>query len=84
MNLNFQHISEKKHTAIDKFSRRFYNSLNDINEAHEQNIDDFIDDRFNFVWMCSIKVNEKKNEQFLKDKYVKKSQKVARYLIILF
>ena len=37
-----KHVFDKKHTIVDDFSRRFQNFLNDINEIHEENIDNFI------------------------------------------
>ena len=35
---------EKKYIAVNDLSRRFRKSLNDINEVHEKNIDNFIDE----------------------------------------
>ena len=56
---------------------------NDIDEVHEKNIDDFIDDQFNCVRVCSMRVNENDNEQSLKNEYSEKSQRIAHYLITL-
>ena len=39
-----KHVLDKKHTIVDDFSRRFWDPSNDIDEAHEENIDDFIDE----------------------------------------
>ena len=39
-----KHVFDKKHTIANDFFRRFRNSLNDIDEIHEKNIDDFIDE----------------------------------------
>ena len=39
-----KHISDKKHIVVDDLFRRFRDSSNDINETHEKNIDDFIDE----------------------------------------
>ena len=41
---NIKHVFNKKHTIVDNFSQRFRNFLNDIDETHEKNIDDFIDE----------------------------------------
>ena len=39
-----KYIFDKKHIAVDDFFRRFRDSLNDIDETYEENIDDFIDE----------------------------------------
>ena len=39
---NMKHVFDKKYIIVDDFSRRFRNFLNDINETHEKNIDDFM------------------------------------------
>ena len=39
-----KHVFDKKHTVVDDFFRRSRNSSNDIDETHEENIDDFIDE----------------------------------------
>ena len=41
---NIKHVFDKKHTITDDLFRRFRNFLNNINETHEENIDDFIDE----------------------------------------
>ena len=38
-----KYISDKKYIAVDDFSRRSRDFLNDIDETYEKNIDDFID-----------------------------------------
>ena len=78
-----KHVFDKKHTIANDFFRRFWNFLNDINEIHEENINDFINEQLNCVRVCSINVNEIKKKLSLKKNYFKKSQKIARYLIIL-
>ena len=78
-----KHVFDKKHTIVDDFSRRFRNFLNDIDETHEKNIDDFIDEQLNCVRVCSVSVNEVEKKLSLKENYFEKSQRIARYLIIL-
>ena len=41
---NVKHVFKKKHIIVDDFSRRSRNSSNDIDEAHEENIDNFINE----------------------------------------
>ena len=71
-NFNVRHVFDKKHTATDKLSRRSREFLNDIDEVHKKNIDDFIDDQLNCVRICSMRVNENNDEQFLKNEYSEK------------
>ena len=59
----------KKQTVINKSFRRSRNSSDDVDKAHKQNINDFINDQLNCMRLCSMKIYEKENEQFLKDKY---------------
>ena len=67
-----RHVSDKRHTATDELSRRSSELSDDIDEVHEKNIDDFIDDQLNCVRICSVRVNENDDEQFLKNEYSKK------------
>ena len=69
---NVRHVFDKKHTAADELSRRSREFLNDIDEVHKKNIDDFIDDQLNCVRICSMRVNENNDEQFLKNEYSEK------------
>ena len=78
-----RHVSDKKHIAADELSRRLRELSNDIDEVHEKNIDDFINDQFNCVRVCSVRVNENDDEQSLKNKYFEKFQKITHYLITL-
>ena len=78
-----KHVFGKKHTIANDFSRRLRNFLNDINEIYKENIDDFINEQLNCVRVCSVNVNEIEKELSLKRSYFKKSQRIARYLIIL-
>ena len=80
---NVRHISDKRHTATDELSRRSRELLNDIDEVHEKNIDDFIDDQLNCVRVCSMRVNKNDDEQSLKNQYSEKSQRITHYLITL-
>ena len=78
-----KHVLDKKHTVVDDFSQRSRDFLNDIDETHEKNIDDFIDEQLNCVRVCSVSVNEVEKKLSLKENYFEKSQRIARYLIIL-
>ena len=71
-NFNVRHVFDKRHTAADELSRRSCESSNDIDEVHEKNINDFIDDQLNCVRICSMRVNENDDEQLLKNEYSKK------------
>ena len=82
-NFNVRHVLDKRHTATDEFSRKSRELLNDIDEVHKKNIDNFIDDQFNCIRVCSMRVNENDNEQLLKNEYSKKFQKIIHYLITL-
>ena len=72
-NFDIRHVFGKKHTAADELSRRSCEPSNDIDEVHEKNIDDFIDDQLNCVRICSMRVNENDDEQSLKNEYLEKS-----------
>ena len=78
-----KHVFDKKHTAADDFSRRFWDLSDDIDEAHEKNIDDFIDEQLNCVHVCFVSVSEAEKKLPLKESYFEKSQRIARYLITL-
>ena len=78
-----KHVFEKKHIVADNFSQRFRNSLNDIDEIHEKDIDEFINEQLNCVRVCFVIVNEIEKKLLLKRSYFEKSQKIARYLITL-
>ena len=57
-----RHVLDKKHTATDELSRRLCEFSNDIDEVHEKNINDFIDDQLNCVRIYSMRVNENDDE----------------------
>ena len=80
---NVRHVFDKEYITTDKLSRRSRESSNDIDEVDEKNIDDFIDDQFNCVRVCSMRVNENDDEQLLKNEYSEKFQRIAHYLITL-
>ena len=67
----------------DELSRRSCELLNDIDKIHEKNINDFIDDQFNCVQICSMRDNKNDDEQFSKNEYSEKFQRIAYYLITL-
>ena len=78
-----KHVFDKKHTAADNFSQRFQNFLNNIDETHEENIDDFINEQLNCVRVYFVNVNEIEKKLSLKKNYFEKSQRIARYLTVL-
>ena len=80
---NVRHVLDKRQTAADKLSRKLYKLSNDIDEVHETNINDFINDQLNCVRVCSMRINENDNEQFLKNEYSEKFQRIVHYLITL-
>ena len=51
-NFNIRHVLNKRYTATDELSRKLRELSNDIDEIHEKNINDFIDDQFNCVRVC--------------------------------
>ena len=53
-NFNVWHVFDKKYIAADELSRKSYEFSNDIDEVHEKNIDDFINDQLNCVRVCSM------------------------------
>ena len=78
-----RHVFDKRHIATDKLSRKLCELLNNINEIYKENIDNFINDQFNCVQIFSMQVNENDNEQFMKNEYFKKFQRIVHYLITL-
>ena len=48
-NFNVQYVLNKKYTAADELFWKSRESLNNIDEIYEKNIDDFIDDQLNCV-----------------------------------
>ena len=82
-NFDVRHVFDKRYTAIDELSRRPRELSNDIDEIHEKNIDNFINDQFICVQICSVRINENDDEQLLKNEYSEKFQRIAHYLITL-
>ena len=78
-----RYVLDKKHTTIDELSWKLHKFSNDINKVHEKDINDSIDNQFNCMQICLMQVNEKNNEQFLKNEYFEKFEKIAHYLITL-
>ena len=78
-----KHVFDKKHTIANDFSRRFQNFLNDIDEIHEKNINNFIDEQLNCVRVYFVNVSKAEKKLSLKKNYFEKSQRIAWYLIIL-
>ena len=72
-----KHIFNKKYIIANIFSRRFQNFLNNINEIHEENIDDFIDEQLNYVRVYFVNINEIEKKLLLK-KIILKSHKKSR------
>ena len=70
---NVRHVFDKSHTLTNQLSRKSREFLNDIDEIHKENIDDFIDDQFNCRRVCSMRINKSDDEQFLKNEYSEKS-----------
>ena len=64
-----RHVLGKRHIAADELFRKSREFSNDIDEVHEKNLDDFIDDQFNCVRICSMRVNKNDDEQSLKNEY---------------
>ena len=59
MNFNIRHVFNKKHIAADELSRKSRKFSDEIDEVHEKNINDFIDDQFNYMRVCSMRIREK-------------------------
>jgi ribonuclease HI len=89
-----RHVPGNKHTAADGLSRRPRTGSDDIDEANEVDIDDFIDAEINAFRVASITVDEAEddpesarkapaNEDLLEDGYSDKSWQIARYLTSL-
>ena len=78
-----RHVSEKKHDALNELSRRSREFFNDQDEAHEKNINDFIDAQLNVLRLCSIIVTLKEKKLVLENSYSNHSRVIAKYLITL-
>ena len=80
---DIRYIFDKRHIAIDKFSRKSREPSNDIDEIYKKNIDNFINDQFKTVQIYSMQINKKDNKQSLKKEYSEKFQRIVYYLITL-
>ena len=69
-------MSNKKHEIIDKLSQCFRTSSNDIDEANEIDIDDFIDVEINCVRIAFVRMIAV-NEKILLSKYSDQWKKTA-------
>ena len=75
-------MSNKKHETVDELSRRFRTASNDIDEANEIDIDDFINVEMNCVRIAFVWITIE-NERLLLSEYSNESIKIAVWLIIL-
>ena len=82
-NFNVRHVLDKRHIATYELFRKSYEFSNDIDEVHEKNIDDFFNDQFNCVRVCSMRVNKNDDKQPLKNEYFEEFQRISHYLITL-
>ena len=78
-----RHVLDKRHIATNEFFRKFRESSNDIDEIHEKNIDNFINDQFNCMRICLMRINENDDEQLLKNEYSEEFQRIIYFLITL-
>ena len=78
-----RHVPGRKHSAPDGLSRRPRGPSDDEDEAHEEDIDDFIDAQLNCIRLCPVSVGLEGSEPILEDSYSDHSQEIARYLTTL-
>jgi len=57
--------------------------LNDEDETHEKDINDFIDAQLNFLHLCSVSIIVEEDMLILKDSYSEHFKKITHYLIFL-
>jgi hypothetical protein len=82
-NFDVRHISDCKHSTLDELSRRSRKSLNDEDETHKKDIDDFINAQLNFLHLCLVSIVVEEDISILKDSYSKYFNKMIYYLIFL-
>jgi hypothetical protein len=82
-NFDVHHVSDRKHSTFNELSRRSRESLNDKDETHEKNINDFIDAQLNSLCLCSISIIVEEDMSILKDLYSEYFNKIMYYLIFL-
>ena len=75
-----QHVPGTKHTAADGLSRRPCTKSDDIDEANEVDIDDFIDAELNAFSVAPVVVED---ADLLTDGYSEDSWQIARFLTTL-
>jgi hypothetical protein len=77
-----RHVPGNKHTAADGLSRRPRTESDDIDEANEVDIDDFIDAEIN-AFQVMPAIVEDQDEDLLESGYSEESWRIARYLTTL-
>jgi hypothetical protein len=75
-----RHVPGSKHTAADGLSRRPRTESDNVDEANEVDIEDFIDAEINAFSVAPIVVE---GENLLEDGYSEESWRIARYLTTL-
>jgi len=82
-NFDVHHVSDCKHSILNEFLRRFKESLNDEDETHKKDINDFIDAQLNSLYLCSVNIVFEEDMSILKDLYSEHFKKITCYLIFL-
>ena len=87
-NFEVHYVLRHKHIAIDRLSRRPCTKSNNIDNAHETNIKDFIDTKLGALSIAPIQLKEEEEtttfvDDILEKGYLKNSKKIATYLITL-
>jgi ribonuclease HI len=77
-----RHVPGTKHTAADGLSRRLRTESDDIDEANEVDINDFIDAELNAFSVALVAVEDALTD-LLTDGYSEDSWQIARYLTTL-
>ena len=82
------YVLRYKHIAIDKLSRRPCTKSNDIDNAHETNIEDFINTKLGALSIAPIQLKEEEEtttsiDNILEKGYSKDSKKITIYLTTL-
>jgi len=63
--------------------RRLREFLNDEDENHKKDINDFINAQLNFIHLCSVNIVVEEDMLILKDSYSEYFKKITHYLIFL-
>ena len=77
-----RHIPGRKHSGPDSLSRRPRTESDNIDEAHEEDIDDFIDRDLNSIRICPATLAAG-TERILTEDYSDESEAIARFLTTL-